>query len=424
MKKFLVLVILCSLPTIACAKSYIDAQLDEIDNNLKYNTVQVHELNYQLKDIQFDSGILKNLKDPKLIKLNQYNEVSDTEFDAKIAKDEQFYKSKIEPLFSKKTAERRDQAVGVDYYQVYRVAERLIRANNLDYINWRIAVRKTQSFNASTSDGNYVEINTGLYDTLYQNEDAFAYVLAHEMAHQILGHSRRTQDLELELKTLKSNYKKDSTYRVIRTKYIYKELRKMEYMADTEGQILLIKAGYSPYKAIEAINFMVSMDSTKEKVLFNHNTHPHAMDRFNSFEENIKVADPNWIGQGRENIYNSNPLACKKSSDRVSFVIVKSKNSKNFYNVETLDQRLTRIAYVKYLRGDFEDAIKYFDKLLDEDGNNYVAYLYKSYSNEAIYNKTNKKRFLKRAISDAEKVLEISPNNEYAKKQLDELIKL
>ena len=61
MKKFLVLVILCSLPTIACAKSYIDAQLDEIDNNLKYNTVQVHELNYQLKDIQFDSGILKNL---------------------------------------------------------------------------------------------------------------------------------------------------------------------------------------------------------------------------------------------------------------------------------------------------------------------------------------------------------------------------
>lgn len=412
-----------SVPTICCAKSFIDEQLEEVDNNLKYNTVNVHERNYQLEKLNFSINSPKDLKDPKIINFINYDNISDDDYEKKLAQDEAYYKSEIEPMFKKKT-ERQDQVIGVDYYKVYRVAERLIRANNLDYINWRIAVRKTPSFNASTSEGNYIEINTGLYDTLYQNEDAFAYVVAHEMAHQILGHRRRMQDLALELKNLKSNYQKDSSYRIIRTKNIFKELRKMEYMADTEGLILLIKAGYSPYKALEAINFMVATDSTKEQVFFNNRTHPHSIDRFNSFKENIEVADPNWVLAGRANIYNSDILGCKKSTDRVSFVINKSTKLKNFYHVETLEERITRIAYVYYLKGDMENAIKYFDNLIDKNKETYIPHLYKSYANEFMY-KTNKKdKFLKRAIKDVEKAAELAPNNQHVQKQITELSKL
>lgn len=423
MRKILILLLMMSVPTICCAKSFIDEQLEEVDNNLKYNTVNVHERNYQLEKLNFSINSPKDLKDPKIINFINYDNISDDDYEKKLAQDEAYYKSEIEPMFKKKT-ERQDQVIGVDYYQVYRVAERLIRANNLDYINWRIAVRKTPSFNASTSEGNYIEINTGLYDTLYQNEDAFAYVVAHEMAHQILGHRRRMQDLALELKNLKSNYQKDSSYRIIRTKNIFKELRKMEYMADTEGLILLIKAGYSPYKALEAINFMVATDSTKEQVFFNNRTHPHSIDRFNSFKENIEVADPNWVLAGRANIYNSDILGCKKSTDRVSFVINKSTKLKNFYHVETLEERITRIAYVYYLKGDMENAIKYFDNLIDKNKETYIPHLYKSYANEFMY-KTNKKdKFLKRAIKDVEKAAELAPNNQHVQKQITELSKL
>lgn len=423
MRKILILLLMMSVPTICCAKSFIDEQLEEVDNNLKYNTVNVHERNYQLEKLNFSINSPKDLKDPKIINFINYDNISDDDYEKKLAQDEAYYKSEIEPMFKKKT-ERQDQVIGVDYYKVYRVAERLIRANNLDYINWRIAVRKTPSFNASTSEGNYIEINTGLYDTLYQNEDAFAYVVAHEMAHQILGHRRRMQDLALELKNLKSNYQKDSSYRIIRTKNIFKELRKMEYMADTEGLILLIKAGYSPYKALEAINFMVATDSTKEQVFFNNRTHPHSIDRFNSFKENIEVADPNWVLAGRANIYNSDILGCKKSTDRVSFVINKSTKLKNFYHVETLEERITRIAYVYYLKGDMENAIKYFDNLIDKNKETYIPHLYKSYANEFMY-KTNKKdKFLKRAIKDVEKAAELAPNNQHVQKQITELSKL
>ena len=423
MRKLLSLLLLLTVSSTCYAKSYIDEQLKEVENNLKYSTVQIHESNYKFKDLDFTIKTPKDLKDPQIIKLTQFSKISEEDYAKKLTQDEKTYSSKIEPLFNKKS-DRQDQAVGVDYYRVYRVAERIIRANNLDYMNWRIAVRKTKSFNATTSDGNYVEIHTGLYDTLYQNEDAFAYVIAHEMAHQILGHSRRSQDLEIELKNLKSNYKKDSTYRVIRTKNIFKELRKMEYMADTEGLTLLVKAGYSPYKALEALNFMVATDSTKERVFFNHRTHPHSIDRFKSFNENINVIDPNWIEAGRENIYNSEVLKCKKSTDRVSFVINKSTNAKNFYHVETLEERLTRIAYTNYLRTDMENSIKYFDMLIEEDKNNYIPHLYKSYANEYLYKTTKKDKFLKRAIKDAEKASELEPNNEFVKEQIEQTSKL
>ena len=43
---------------------------------------------------------------------------------------------------------------------------------------------------------NCIIINSALYDSLADNEDALAFAIAHEMAHSVLGHRERKQQLK------------------------------------------------------------------------------------------------------------------------------------------------------------------------------------------------------------------------------------
>ena len=118
-------------------------------------------------------------------------------------------------------------------------------------------------------------------------------------------------------------------------------------------------------------------------------SHPVTHRRIKSAIENIAVLDKNWIDEGRLNIYNSKVLPAKKSSDRVSFVIEKSEKAKNFYKPETFEKKLTRIAYISYLNGNMENASRLFDKLAKETEKP-EHYLYLSYANQYLYEKTKK----------------------------------
>ena len=93
MRKILILLLMMSVPTICCAKSFIDEQLEEVDNNLKYNTVNVHERNYQLEKLNFSINSPKDLKDPKIINFINYDNISDDDYEKKLAQDEAYYKS-------------------------------------------------------------------------------------------------------------------------------------------------------------------------------------------------------------------------------------------------------------------------------------------------------------------------------------------
>ena len=150
-------------------------------------------------------------------------------------------------------------------------------------------------------------------------------------------------------------------------------------------------------------------------------THPSTAERIESYNENLSVLDPNWKFVGRENIYNSDVLNCKKSSDRVSIVISKSKTSKNFYKVENKEERLTRIAHIKYLRGDMKNAIKYFDMLSELQEDNYIPHVYLSLANEFVYNKTGKKKFLKRAKKSIIDAAKLNPADDNVIEQIKNL---
>ena len=400
--------------------SYLDDQLNEVDKNVKYSTPDQHARMYDLKK-EYSVEVADGVKNPNLIKFADYNPIDDKLYNQKLAKDEANYQKIVIPALKKKTQTVNVEPEAVDFYNVYRVAERLIRANNLDYINWRIAIRKTPVSNAAAFDGNYIVINTGLYDSVYESEEGLAFVIAHEMAHHILGHIQRTQELNYSLDyfdSLISTAKKSKSNTAglnelvaeSRKLGIYKEFRKMEYMADAEALSLITKAGYSPYKGVEILNFL----NTYNNLSTIASTHPSAAERIESYNENLSVLDPNWKFVGRENIY-------KKSSDRVSIVISKSKTSKNFYKVENKEERLTRIAHIKYLRGDMKNAIKYFDKLAELQEDNYIPYVYLSLANEFVYNKTGKKKFLKRAKKNIISAAKLKPADDNVIEQVKNL---
>ena len=176
MKKILCLTVALLIGTNVLAGSYIDRQLKEAKKNTKYNTVKTQLKDSSYADLYIQKQDIKNIKDPKLIKLSNFEPIDEKLYQKKLAQDEKVYEKEIIPALRKKTKTVNVEPLEVDFYKVYRIAERLIRANNLEHQNWRITIRKTQDFNAFAADTNLVTINTGLYDTLYTNEDALAFI--------------------------------------------------------------------------------------------------------------------------------------------------------------------------------------------------------------------------------------------------------
>jgi predicted Zn-dependent protease len=429
MKKFFVLLLLSGLvfsPAVLAKQSVADIQIKEAKKNVQYTPIPKHERDYaETGEYSFKPSSF--VYDPKLISLSSYTPVSDADFNKKQEKDEQFFVSKMKPYFNKrKTAKEENN--GVDYYNAYRVTERLIRANNLDFVNWRIAIRKTKDVNASSYAGYYITINTGLYDALYTNEDALAFVFAHEMTHQLMGHNQRLKDLSITANRLQSSINSASRasakngeslvaiVAVKRLKNIYRENRMMELVADAGALELLLRAGYSPYRAQEALNYLDSLSS--EKRYFTA-THPVGEDRIINYKDSLIFADPNWVNVGRENLYKYEPLQSKKSSDRVSFIINKSDKTKDFYHVETPQEKMQRIAYVSYLQDYMGTAVKYF-RMLSENEDSYIPYVYLSYTLERLAQKTGKDK-QKGAIRNIQKAYEMAPNDSEVIKRYTEL---
>lgn len=148
-----------------------------------------------------------------------------------------------------------------------------------------------------------------------------------------------------------------------------------------------------------------------------YNTHPNPKDRVKNAKESISVLDLNWVDEGRLNLYHNYVLTCKKSAGRVSFVINRAETEEDFYQPENPEQKITRIAYISYINGDMNSAIKYF-KILTGIRKDYIPYLYLSLANEYLYNQTKEEKYLKHAQSMAQKALDLNPNNGYTKNSL------
>ena len=424
-KKILAILLILAMQTPVFAGSYIDKQLKETKKNVKYNSVSTHTTRYSAENKRQNL----NVKDPKLIKLSSIPQVDEQTYKNKLLEDEKTYKSSIIPAINTNLSSINIQPANIDFYKVYRISERLIRANNLEYMNWRIAIRKSEDqINAASTAANFVWINTALYDSLYTNEDGLAIVIAHEMAHHILGHQQRQAELTRKLVRLAKRARYIDTElgnsgahlsAKIQMKRIHAESRMMEYMADAQAAELVTRAGFNLDKGIEAYNLFNALPHVKTL----DDTHPQPEERIKSLIENRATFPVEWTNEGKANIINSDVLQCKKSSDRVSIVINANYNAKTYYQPENLEQKLRRIAYMNYRNGDMEKAIKYFEKLNDIT-NDYVSYLYISYANEYLYNITKENKYLKASLKSANSALELNNQDEYAIEQVKNITNL
>ena len=75
-----------------------------------------------------------------------------------------------------------------EVYAVYRVIDKLARANGQDSLPWRIAVVDKYDVNAFASGNNLISIYTGLLDQIHGDSAALACVVAHEMGHHASRH--------------------------------------------------------------------------------------------------------------------------------------------------------------------------------------------------------------------------------------------
>ena len=153
--------------------------------------------NADLKQIQedrydFDIKAIFSVekKDPKLITITKTKPVNNKIYSTKVANDGLIYKKNKNQLSE-------------EYYNLYVILDKLLRANNLQYQNWRVGIAlNPEEINATASAANFITINSSLYDSFYQNKDALSFVIAHELSHLVLGHAQKTLENRLRIAEL------------------------------------------------------------------------------------------------------------------------------------------------------------------------------------------------------------------------------
>ncbi|MGB3533220.1 MAG: M48 family metalloprotease [Microcoleaceae cyanobacterium] len=88
---------------------------------------------------------------------------------------------------------------GEDLYTLYRIIEKLARANGLDERNWRYKLVDQYEINASASDLNLLTFYSGLIDQLHGDYEAIACIVGHEMAHLEKNHIPLRVKLQAEM---------------------------------------------------------------------------------------------------------------------------------------------------------------------------------------------------------------------------------
>lgn len=422
MKKLLFILMFCLLfQPMADARDYVKLHMKEMKHAQKYGATDQFFADYsdeiKAKKEKKDNIILK---DPKLITLGGYDEKILQGYDKKLKADEIEYAKIKKFLQERKVDNFNAQAYSDDFYKVYRVAEKIIRANKLDYINWRIVIDTNRTFNASQSDLNCLTFNTGLIDTFKDNDDALAFIIGHEIAHAMLGHYERLNEIYDKMMRAKEE-KVASVYAFYNRKFVINS-KNAEFAADVEGAKLALKAMYSLDKAKEALGVLNTLDTSSEL----YSTHPNGKHRLKNFQENrMYFFEDEWAKQGKNNYIKTNVLACEKSSDRKSIVILRGKlrDNEDYYRPESIQQLCKRVAYKAYLNKEFDKAEEYFEKLVKITPNDAVAYLYLSYIKEYEYKSSKKDKHLAKAIEYITIAYDLDSQNKHIIEQKENLEK-
>lgn len=368
----------------------------------------------------FYGSVEKNLtlKDPKLITLKQTKTVDLKLFEQKKNNDDKEYKK-----FKKDVKE--------DYYNLYLILDRVLRANNLQNQNWRLAlVNNLEEINASSGSANLIQINTSLYDSLYPDESALAFIISHELAHLILKHNQISYENRTEIATLKRKIEilrqaQSVTCLAIAIKLsskvdeLYEQERKLEYDADSEAVILMLRAGYDIEQVISALNLLSSLPN----IYTDRSTHPTVENRICNVRDDMTLLDKDMLmNEGMYNLSNSKISSIKYSADKKTVVIYNRKNNNKIVYVPiTKEDKLLHKAYLYYISNNIPMAKQYFERAYVVNSNNYITPLYLSYISEYNFYNSGDKRDLKDAKFYSKKAYKLNQNDKFVNKQRNDV---
>ena len=348
-----------------------------------------------------------------------------------------------------------------DNFEIYKILERILRANKLQYQNWRIAFYMDhEDINANAGAYNLIQISSALYDSLYPDDDAIAFVISHELAHLILNHVKATNEIRYKINQLEEKIKINK-YEIRRTQNIsdiqsafgddigsignllanvsgniavdmltknlkreYGLLRQMEYAADSQALVLMTKAGYNPQSCLEVMNVLSGLGGLDKELLTD--THPSDKSRTDNLNSRLYGLNKQKLQkEGRYNIYNSNVLNARATTDKKAVLIQKDINvSKTSYIPESEDSLFLIRGYINYKNKKMPQAQSNFQNAFEVNPSNYISTLYLSYINEYLYHKNNDKEYLKQAKHWINKAYKINPNEINILRQKEELSKL
>lgn len=359
------------------------------------------------------------LKDPKLISLQKTKSVDLKLFEQKQLKDNEEYK-------------KCKKGIKVEYYNLYVILDRILRANNLQSQNWRLALKTSlKDINASAGSANLIVVNTSLYDSLYPDESALAFIISHELAHLILKHNQISYENQCEIVTLKRRVRalrrqtQSFACTVMAMKLssriddLYEQQRELEYNADSEAVILMLRAGYDIEQVFSALNLLSSLPN----IYTDRSTHPSIENRISNVQEDMELLDKNaLINEGKYNLYHSKVSSIKKSSDKRTVVLYNKKNSNKIVYVPlTKETKLLNKAYLYYLDKNIPMAKQYFERAYVVNSNNYITPLYLSYISEYNFYNSGDKKDLKDAKFYSKKAYKLNQNDKFVNKQRNDV---
>ena len=95
--------------------------------------------------------------------------------------------------------QRAKKELSPNVYGLYRIIDRIARANKMDNLPWRVVIVNKYDINAFATEVNLIAIYNGMLDQLSGDSSALACVVAHEMGHHVKRHIAISQAKKKEL---------------------------------------------------------------------------------------------------------------------------------------------------------------------------------------------------------------------------------
>lgn len=164
-----------------------------------------------------------------------------------------------------------------DIYLIYRIVDRLTRANHLDVPYWRVTIGSDYYTYAYASGTPYlIVLSKGILDITEGDSSALAHIVAHEMAHQINKDSTKLEKLQEEFRQKMQEIMSESEDMEEFSRQIMlqeldiqqqmeKEVQAIELTAHETGYLYAVRAGFDPEGGLRAIQLFSQLSETADK---------------------------------------------------------------------------------------------------------------------------------------------------------------